>query len=71
MIKECDNWERVKTVLPIQLWQSDRPYQAIKPLEIVMNHEQEIYTELSYYTLAHGDAAFIHQHVMDAFAAQT
>jgi hypothetical protein len=26
--------------------------------------------ELSYYTLAHGDAAFIHQHVVDAYAAQ-
>ena len=26
--------------------------------------------ELSYYTLAHGDAAFIHQHVVDAYGAQ-
>ena len=26
--------------------------------------------ELSYYTLAHGDRAFIHQHVVDAYAAQ-
>jgi hypothetical protein len=26
--------------------------------------------ELSYYTLAHGAAAFIHQHVVDAYAAQ-
>ena len=26
--------------------------------------------ELSYYTLAHGDPAFIHQHVVDAYAAQ-
>ena len=26
--------------------------------------------ELSYYTLAHGDSAFIHQHVVDAYAAQ-
>jgi hypothetical protein len=26
--------------------------------------------ELSYYTLAHGDSAFIHQHVVDAYGAQ-
>jgi hypothetical protein len=26
--------------------------------------------ELSYYTLAHGDPAFIHQHVVDAYGAQ-
>jgi hypothetical protein len=36
-----------------------------------MNTEQDIYTELCFYTLAHGDPAFIHQHVVDAFAAQT
>jgi len=28
------------------------------------------YDELAAYTLAHGDPAFIHQHVVDAFAAQ-
>ena len=28
------------------------------------------YNELAAYTLAHGDPAFIHQHVVDAFAAQ-
>jgi hypothetical protein len=27
-------------------------------------------SELSYYTLAHGDPAFIHQHVVDAYGAQ-
>jgi hypothetical protein len=26
--------------------------------------------ELTYYTLAHGDPAFIHQHVVDAYGAQ-
>jgi hypothetical protein len=26
--------------------------------------------QLSYYTLAHGDSAFIHQHVVDAYGAQ-
>ncbi|HJT18571.1 MAG TPA: DUF5946 family protein [Thermoanaerobaculia bacterium] len=29
------------------------------------------YDELAYYTLAHGDPAFIHQHIVDAWAAQT
>jgi hypothetical protein len=31
---------------------------------------EEAYTELSYYTLAHRDPSFIHQYVVDAFAAQ-
>src|SRR5438309_9926111 len=31
----------------------------------------DAFNELCYYTLAHGDPAFIHQHVVDAFAAQT
>jgi hypothetical protein len=35
------------------------------------NTDQEAYSELSYYTLAHGDPSFIHQHVVDVFAAQT
>lgn len=30
----------------------------------------DLYHELSYYTLAHGDQSFIHQHVVDAYAAQ-
>lgn len=33
--------------------------------------EQEKYDELSYYTLSHPDPAFIHQNIVDAFAAQT
>jgi hypothetical protein len=36
-----------------------------------MNTAQDLYNELSYYTLAHPDPAFIHQHIVDAFAAQT
>jgi hypothetical protein len=32
--------------------------------------EQSAYEELQCYTLAHRDPAFIHQHVVDAFAAQ-
>ena len=32
---------------------------------------QEAYDELCCYTLAHGDPRFIHQHVVDAFAAQS
>ena len=33
--------------------------------------EEEAYHALSAYTLTHGDASFIHQHVVDAWAAQT
>ena len=32
--------------------------------------EQEIFYELSCYTQTHPDPSFIHQHVVDAFAAQ-
>jgi len=35
-----------------------------------MTSDQELYNQLAFYTLAHGDPAFIHQHVVDAFAAQ-
>ncbi len=35
-----------------------------------MRSPHEAYNELCAYTLAHGDPAFIHQHVVDAFAAQ-
>jgi hypothetical protein len=35
-----------------------------------MDSEQDLYHELCCYTLAHGDTSFIHQHVVDAFAAQ-
>lgn len=32
--------------------------------------EQQAYEELQCYTLEHGDPAFLHQHVVDAWAAQ-
>ena len=32
--------------------------------------DQDAYHEVCAYTLTHGDAEFIHQHVVDAFAAQ-
>jgi hypothetical protein len=32
--------------------------------------EEELFHELSFYTLAHPDPAFIHQHIVDAYAAQ-
>jgi hypothetical protein len=35
-----------------------------------MNSEQDAFDELCYYTMARGDASFIHQHAVDAFAAQ-
>lgn len=38
-----------------------------------MNQKSDLdkYYELSYYTLAHKDPRFIHQNIVDAFAAQT
>lgn len=36
-----------------------------------MISEQKQYDELAFYTLAHPDPAFIHQNIVDAFAAQT
>ncbi|MEO5590570.1 MAG: DUF5946 family protein [Gemmatimonadaceae bacterium] len=35
-----------------------------------MHSEKDLYHELCAYTLTLGDATFIHQHVVDAFAAQ-
>src|SRR5260370_22891507 len=35
-----------------------------------MVSNENAYNELCCYTLTHGDPAFIHQHVVDAFAAQ-
>lgn len=35
------------------------------------NNQMEAYHQLSYYTLSHKDPGFIHQHIVDAFAAQT
>ena len=32
---------------------------------------QDLYNELAYYTLSHSDPAFIHQHVVDAYTAQS
>lgn len=32
--------------------------------------EKEAFNELSYYTLSHVDPAFIHQYIVDAYAAQ-
>jgi hypothetical protein len=35
-----------------------------------MKSDQDLFHELSFYTLAHPDPSFIHQHVVDAHAAQ-
>jgi Family of unknown function (DUF5946) len=35
-----------------------------------MTSDQDMYNELSYYTLSHPDPAFLHQHIVDAYAAQ-
>ena len=41
-----------------------------EPMTTADAAEQLAINELSAYTLTHGDASFIHQHVVDAFAAQ-
>ena len=35
-----------------------------------MPADDELYNELAFYTLAHPDPAFIHQNIVDAYAAQ-
>jgi hypothetical protein len=30
----------------------------------------ELYNQLAYYTLSHPDSSFLHQHAVDAYAAQ-
>ena len=35
-----------------------------------MHTDQELYDELSFYTLGLGDQAFLHQNIVDAYAAQ-
>jgi hypothetical protein len=35
-----------------------------------MTTDEDLYNELAFYTLAHPDPAFIHQNIVDAFAAQ-
>src|SRR6516165_5849131 len=35
-----------------------------------MSSDQDLFNELTYYTLSHRDPRFIHQHVVDAYAAQ-
>ena len=38
---------------------------------MILDESLEPFDELSFYTLAHPDPAFIHQHIVDAFIAQT
>lgn len=47
----------------------DQPSADPRPGDVPAE-EQDAYHALCAYTLAHGDAAFIHQHVVDAYAAQ-
>jgi hypothetical protein len=37
----------------------------------VEDPQRDLYHELTVYTLSHQDPSFIHQHAVDAFAAQT
>jgi hypothetical protein len=48
-----------ETLLMYETWNGD------------MSSPQDAYNELCCYSLAYGDRSFIHQHVVDAFAAQT
>ena len=43
---------------------------AIQLMGMVMSNDESEFHELCHYTLALGDPSFIHQHVVDAFAAQ-
>jgi hypothetical protein len=56
---------------PAPVTQTFNPRQIALQLKITMNIEQYNYNELCYYTLAQDNSSFIHQHVVDAFAAQT
>ncbi len=49
-----------------EVGKSDLPSEITFPLMT-----QDLYTELAAYTLSHPDPAFIHQHIVDAYAAQT
>lgn len=50
---------------------AEYPFLAVKPSRgSAMNPEAEAYHSLAAYTLTRGDAAFIHQHVVDAYAVQ-
>ena len=35
-----------------------------------MDSDEELYHQLLFYTLSHGDSSFIHQHAVDTYAAQ-
>jgi hypothetical protein len=37
---------------------------------LLMPSDQDLFDELTFYTLSHRDPRFIHQHVVDAYAAQ-
>jgi hypothetical protein len=52
------------------LWK--RSASSVSKLEqhIFIMTDEELYNELAYYTLSHPDPSFIHQHVVDAYAAQ-
>lgn len=45
-------------------------HEAAPVTTMSQDEAQERFYELSYYTLAHPDPAFIHQHIVDTFTAQ-
>jgi hypothetical protein len=59
--------------LAISGWVADAKFKTKRVGGSHIASEQDVYdayNELCCYTLAHGDASFIHQHVVDAFAAR-
>ena len=43
----------------------------IAHVQVSIKSDQDAYNQLAYYTLSHQNPSFIHQHLVDAFAAQT
>ena len=46
------------------------PTSGSTPPKSVMASDQDLYPELSFYTLVHSNPSFLHQHIVDACAAQ-
>jgi hypothetical protein len=58
---------RISSFVP-QTWQ--RVIQDWNPL-VAMTADQDLYNQLAYYTLSHPNPLFIHQHIVDAYTAQS
>jgi hypothetical protein len=54
----------------VPVFSSPLPTNGSKRWKPVMASDQDLYHELAFYTLAHSDPSFLHQHIVDAYAAQ-